>query len=304
MIYTVTLNPSLDYTAKALSEKIGATNRTQDEYIVPGGKGLNVSIILSRLGLKSTAFGFTAGFSGEELKRLLAKHDIICDFTDIYEGFTRINVKLVTDTVTEYNGSGVKINDSDFSKLCEKIKNISPKDTLILSGSIPKGVRRDAYSVLAKCAPRETRVIIDAASDALTSALSVNPFLIKPNADELAEIFGCEITDTDTVFKYAAELRKKGAKNVLVSLGKDGAVLLSENGNKYRAEVPFGTAVNTVGAGDSMLAAFCAAYISGKDYGECLRLAVAAGSATAYSVWLAEKSDILNLCKAIAVTQL
>ncbi len=289
MIYTVTLNPSLDYTADAENFLEGKTNRIKNEYFVVGGKGLNVSIILKRLGLDSTALGFTAGFTGEELKKQLEFLGCCHDFIDVSEGFTRINVKLVKDEVTEFNGAGPKISQADVESLLRKISALNTEDTLVLSGSIPAGLTEDIYNKIITAAPHGTTIVLDTCGKALTSSLSLKPFLIKPNIDELCDLFKKEISSHEDVVYYAQKLQEMGAANVLVSLGDKGAILLTERGEIYSCEAPKGAMINTVGAGDSMVAGFIWEYANSGNYREALKFAVCCGSATAYSKWLAEK---------------
>ena len=288
MIYTLTLNPSLDYFAKTDSFSIGKTNRTRDEYILPGGKGLNVSVLLSRLGESTTALGFTGGFTGAELVRLLEKENINCDF-GVADGNTRINVKLKGSDITEFNGSGVSLKNEDISALKNKISRLNEGDWLCLSGSIPKGCSADIYSLLASSVKSGVKVVIDASGEPLRAALSAKPFLIKPNIDELGELFGVEISTQKEIEHYAKALREMGAKNVLVSLGGDGAFLLDMNGNTHFVPAPKGKVLNTVAAGDSMIAGFIHRYTKTADFADSLKFSVAAGSATAFSLWIAEK---------------
>lgn len=295
MIYTITLNPSLDYTAEANSFDVGRTNRTQGEYYVVGGKGLNVSILLSRLGIESTALGFAAGFTGKELEKQLEILGCNHDFIEVEEGFTRINVKLVNDVVTEFNGAGPKIADADIDLLLEKISTLTSEDTLVLSGSIPSGVDENIYSRIIAAAPEGATIILDTCGKALTSALSLRPFLIKPNDEELSDLFGKKLESHEDVVFYAKKLQEMGAQNVLVSLGEKGAVLLSERGEVFTCDPPKGKMVNTVGAGDSMVAGFIREYSLSGDYAAALKFSVCCGSATAYSKWLAEKELIQEL---------
>ena len=295
MIYTVTLNPSLDYTANAKSFNIGKTNRVSDEYFVVGGKGLNVSILLRRLGVNSTALGFTAGFTGKELEKMLESLNCRHDFIEVSEGFTRINVKLVENEVTEFNAAGPKISDADIHLFLKKISELKPEDTLVLSGSIPAGVSENIYSRIIETAPQGTTVILDTCGKALTSALSLRPFLIKPNDEEICDLFGKSIESHEDVVFYAKKLQKMGARNVLVSLGEKGAVLLTERCEVFTCEPPKGEMVNTVGAGDSMVAGFIREYSLSGDYAASLKFAVCCGSATAYSKWLAGKEMIEKL---------
>ncbi len=296
MIYTVTLNPSLDYVAFTDTFNYGKTNRTKNEYIVPGGKGLNVSILLSRLGEDTTATGFVGGFTGDELVRLLKNEGIKCDFSKV-EGNTRINVKLSGDDITEFNASGVSLDDNTINTLKEKLKTLKSGDWLCLSGSVPKGAENTIYRDLALCVPEGVKVVIDAVGEPLKSALTAKPFLIKPNMDELCDLFGVEIKTQADIILYAKKLQQMGAVNVLVSLGKDGALLLCESGDVYTQEAPSGKTVNTVAAGDSMIAGFIHRYIKTDNYADSLKYAVASGSATAFSKWIAEKELVEKLYK-------
>ncbi len=295
MIYTITLNPSLDYTAEANNFNLGKTNRTKNEYYVVGGKGLNVSIMLSRLGMESTALGFAAGFTGKELEKQLELLGCRHDFIEVANGFTRINVKLVNNGVTEFNGAGPDISHSHIELLLEKISALTPEDTLVLSGSIPAGMDENIYSRIMSTAPRGTTIILDTCGKALTSALSLHPFLIKPNDEELSDLFGKAVTSYEDVVFYAKKLRQMGAQNVLVSLGEKGAVLLTERGETFTCDTPKGKMANTVGAGDSMVAGFIREYSLSGDYAAALKFSVCCGSATAYSKWLAEKDLIQKL---------
>lgn len=295
MIYTVTLNPSLDYTADADTFSIGKTNRVQNEYFVVGGKGLNVSIILKRLGTDSTALGFSAGFTGEELEEQLGFLGCRHDFIRVPNGFTRINVKLVKDEVTEFNGAGPEITEEHIEELKRRISKLSEGDTLVLSGSIPKEIHENIYSEIIAAAPKGTTVILDTSGKALTSSLSHHPFLIKPNIDELSDLFKKPLSSREDVAIYARKLQEMGAVNVLVSLGPDGAMLLTERGETFWCEPPKGEMINTVGAGDSMVAGFIHEYANSGNYHEALKFSVCCGSATAYSKWLAEKELIEEL---------
>lgn len=295
MVYTVTLNPSLDYTAEIGTKNFGKTNRTKNEYVVPGGKGLNTSIVLSRLKDSSVAFGFTAGFTGKELERLMKNYGTKCRFTNVKNGFTRINVKFVSDEVTEFNGSGIRATNDDILKLSKKIARLKSGDWLVLSGSAPRGANPDIYKTLMSAAKDGVKVILDTVDEPLRLALSQKPFLIKPNLDELCDFFETPIETDEQIVSYAKKLSKMGAKNVLVSLGEKGAILLTENGDTIKCDVPKGEMLNTVGAGDSMVAGFIHKFKINGDYNDALKFAVAAGSATAYSKWLAEKDLIEKL---------
>lgn len=299
MIYTVTLNPSLDYTASASTMLPGKTNRTDNEYIVAGGKGLNVSIMLSRLGLPNTALGLAAGFTGKELLRILNELGCNCDFIEVKKGFTRINVKLVSKEVTEFNGSGITVDNEVISALCERISKLEKPDTLVLSGSIPNGADSDIYKRLILSAPSGVNIVLDTCGKPLLSALECKPFLIKPNIDELSDLFHEPIKSIDDINFYTKKLQSMGAENVLVSMGEKGAVLLTKQGRKYYCGIPKGECKNTVGAGDSMIAGYLYGLDRFSDNEKALKYAVATGSATAYSTWLAQKDDVEALYKAI-----
>ncbi len=294
MIYTLTLNPSLDYYAYPDSFNIGKTNRTRDEYILPGGKGLNVSVLLSRLGEETTALGIKGGFTGDELLRLLKEENINCDFWEA-KGNTRINVKLSDSEITEFNGSGVSLRGEDISTLKGKIERLNEGDWLCLSGSIPKGADNDIYLELALLAKQGVKVVVDAVGEPLKQSLKAKPFLIKPNLDELEDLFGVKISSVEEIVHYAKLLQEMGAENVLVSLGKEGALLLDMNGNTHFEAAPNGRVINTVAAGDSMIAGFIHRYKKTADFADSLKYSVAAGSATAFSKWLAEKELVEEL---------
>ncbi len=298
MIYTVTLNPSLDYVAFSDTFNIGKTNRTTNEYIVPGGKGLNVSILLSRLGRDTTALGFTGGFTGIELERLLLNENIECDFSKA-DGDTRINVKLNSNEITEFNASGISLDADKINHLKDKIKTLNEGDWLCLSGNIPKGAENDIYLQLALCAKAGVRIIVDAVGEPLKQSLKAKPFLIKPNIDELCDLFGVEIKAQEQIEIYAKKLWEMGAQNVLVSMGGDGALLVDENGNTHFQKAPKGKVINTVAAGDSMIAGFIYRYLETGDFADSLKFSVCCGSATAFSKWLAESDLIYNLYKSL-----
>ncbi len=298
MIYTVTLNPSLDYIAKTDNINIGKTNRTSDEYIVPGGKGLNVSILLSRLGVDTTALGFSAGFTGAELERLLKETGIKTDFSEA-QGTTRINVKISHSEITEFNGSGVSLGKSDIENIKSKIAELKNGDWLVLSGSIPKGADAEIYKELASAAPEGVRVVVDAVGEPLRLALETKPFLIKPNRDELEDFFSVSIKTEADVILFGKKLQALGARNVLISLGEKGAVLLSEDFGIHSQLPPKGETKNTVAAGDSMIAGFIKRYEETKNFEDSLKFSVAAGSATAYSDWIAQRELIEELYNSV-----
>lgn len=290
MIYTVTLNPGLDYNLYANTMDYGKTNRCHDEYFVPGGKGMNVSVMLSNFGIPSVAFGFASGFTGRELVRLMAERDVPCDFVDVEEGFTRINVKVITEKVTEYNGAGISLKEEHIRALEEKIAALNEDDMLIMSGSIPKGADSGIYARL--MAATRARTVLDTSGESLVKGLAHKLFLIKPNDEEIAAFADGPITCMDDMIATAHKLQNMGAENVLVSLGADGAFLLASDGKVYAAEpprVPDGLKLNTVAAGDSMLGGFLYAWTqTPTEFEEILKFSVATGTAAAYSHWIPE----------------
>ena len=294
MIYTLTLNPAVDYYITVDGFKPGVVNRTKGEKINFGGKGINVSIVLKELGFHSTCLGFVGGFTGEALENHLKSIGIDCDFVKI-DGNTRINVKLGD---TDINSSGPDISDDELQRLYEKLDNFKNGDFLVLSGSVPKSMPQNTYEVILKrLNDKGINFIIDAEKDLLLNTLKYNPFLIKPNHHELGDIFCVEIGDFDSALFYAKKLQEKGAKNVMVSMGETGAVLIDQNGESHTRNAPQGDVVSAVGSGDSAVAAFLAEYLSSGNYEDCLKLAVAAGSATAFSNGLANKNIIEKILK-------
>ncbi len=294
MIYTVTFNPSLDYVIFVDDFENGKINKTSTESIFAGGKGINVSWVLSELGVESTALGFVAGFTGKELESRVQAKGIQTDFIHIKEGSTRINVKLNSHEETEINGQGPIVSEDELGQLIDKISCLKVDDILIISGSVCRGVSQNIYADIVKvCKEKEVRVVVDASSTLLWNALEYQPFLIKPNQHELGDIFNREITTQEEIIFYGKELQNRGAKNVLISAGGDGAVLIAEDGEIYEMKAPKGTVINSVGAGDSMVAGFIAGYMKTGDYEKSLQLGVYAGSATAFSEGLATKEDIL-----------
>ncbi|MCM1268742.1 MAG: 1-phosphofructokinase [Bacteroidales bacterium] len=294
-IYTVTLNPSLDYTVAVENFKLGYTNRTASEQLTAGGKGINVSTVLKNLGLESTALGFAAGFTGEEVKRQLAERGIEDGLITLEKGLTRINFKLSSVEGTEVNGQGPEIPQAAFSRLCGRMQELAAGDVLFLSGSIPPSLPEDSYDRLMEQTPQGVYVVVDAAGEQLKKALSRRPFLVKPNHHELGELFGVMFPDRASAIPYAQKLRGMGAANVLVSLAGEGAVLAAEDGRVYEAPAPAGTLVNGVGAGDSMTAGFMAEWLESRDYDRAFAMGLAAGSATAFSEGLADAEKIHTL---------
>ncbi len=296
MIYTVTLNPSIDYVVKMKSFKKGITNRTLGESYHIGGKGINVSMILSELGIRSTALGFAAGFTGDAIINGFENTRVKADFIRLEHGLSRINIKILTDAESEINCQGPDISEEAFAKLLEKTDGLQDGDTLVLAGSIPDTLGSDAYvRILERLRDKNISVIVDATKRLLTNCLKFKPFLIKPNRQELSELFLKDIRSEQDVIECAHELKKMGAENVIVSLGSEGAVLLDSNGCVHRIGIVKGKTRNTVGAGDSMVAGFIAGYEQSHDYDDALTLGAACGIATAFSDGLASKDEIIDI---------
>lgn len=293
MIYTVTFNPALDYTMKVNNLQTGEINRADSEQMNYGGKGINVSAILSRLKTENKALGFIAGFSGDKLAEMLNADGINNDFVKLNNGFTRINVKIKSDNETDINANGPDIQKEDLEKLFEKLDALKQGDYLVLAGSIPKSLPDNIYeNILERLKNRNIKFVIDATGDLLLNVLPYKPFLIKPNHHELGELFDVKIKEYDGIVKYSKLLQEKGAENVLVSCGKKGAVLLDSQGITYRIGNVPGKIVSSVGCGDSMVAGFVAGYIEKGDYAYALKLGAACGNATAFSQSLATKEEI------------
>ena len=301
MIYTITFNPAIDYVVRMSGELLpGMTNRTDSEDCYFGGKGINVSTILKNLGLENTALGFAAGFTGRAIVESVNKKGIKADFIMLEEGISRINVKIKGQTETEINAQGPKIPESARQELFSKLEKLKDGDILILAGSIPSSLPSDVYEkILEKLSDKKIDTVVDATKDLLKNVLKYRPFLIKPNNHELGEMFGTVLTTDEELFLHAKKLQEMGARNVLISMAGDGAMLITETGEKYRIGVPKGQVKNSVGAGDSMVAGFIAGYLKNKDYEEALKMGTAAGSATAFSDDLATGEDILALYERI-----
>ena len=296
MIYTVTFNPAIDYVVHADDMQVGAVNRSRQEEVYFGGKGINVSVVLHELGLASKALGFVAGFTGEAIEQGLRADGIETDFIHLEKGFSRINVKIKSSEETELNGQGPEIPEDKLRQLFDQLEQVQDGDTIILAGSIPASLPADVYEqILRHLSGKQVRAVVDATRDLLVNVLKYKPFLIKPNNFELGEIFGVPLKDdVDEIVRYAGKLQEMGAKNVLVSMAGDGAVLLDENGGGHACGVCKGTVKNSVGAGDSMVAGFVAGCETG-DYDYALKLGTATGGATAFSEGLAKKELIAEL---------
>ena len=296
MIYTVTFNPSLDYVIQVDKLVPGEINRTTHEAVYPGGKGNNVSVILSNLGHSSKALGFTAGFTGEALENMLKEFGCDTAFIRLPEGSTRINVKINAGEETEINGQGPVITEEAQQALFEQLDALKKEDILVLAGSIPNTLPSDIYErILEHLQGRGIHFVVDATKELLLKVLKYHPFLIKPNNHELGEMFGVTLKTRDEIVTYAKKLQEMGAENVLVSMAGDGAILLTEDGIIYKAKPPKGKVLNSVGAGDSMVAGFLTGYLNTGEYEKAFRLGVVTGSATAFQYWLATKEDIVAL---------
>lgn len=301
MIYTVTFNPAVDYVVHTGEMKLGSVNRLKKEEIYFGGKGINVSLVLNELGMKSRALGFVAGFTGDAIEKGIAQKGVETDFVHLDNGFSRINVKIKSGEETELNGQGPVIDENALNELFKKLDKLEEGDTIVLAGSIPGSMPSDIYEKILKyLSKKKIRAVVDATKDLLMNVLKYKPFLVKPNHHELGEIFGVTLKNNGEIAKYAAKLKEMGAQNVLVSMASDGALLLDENGKIHVCGVCQGTVKNSVGAGDSMVAGFIAGVGKG-DYEYALRLGTAAGGATAFSDGLAQRDDIYRLLEQLSL---
>ncbi|MBQ6488727.1 MAG: 1-phosphofructokinase [Solobacterium sp.] len=292
MIYTVTLNPALDYVIQTPHFKTGQFNRNTSEHIYFGGKGINVSCVLKELGVESTAVGFIAGFTGKALRDGLAAMQIRTDLVEVSEGMTRINVKVRSDDETEINGMGPVITDDDLRVLIGRLKKAGPGDMLVISGSIPSCLSSRTYEQILEEINPDVRLVVDAEKGLLLNILRFHPFLIKPNSIELGQMFDTVLNSKEEIIQHARKLQELGARNVLVSMAADGALLLDENGVVHEQRAARGTVVNSVGAGDSMVAGFLAGYLETGSYDHALKLGTACGGATAFHSGLATKQQI------------
>ncbi len=296
MVYTVTFNPSLDYIVTVDDFKLGLTNRTTSELMLPGGKGVNVSIVLSNLGIENTAIYYSAGFVGDEITRCIRESGINAQEIRIDKGCSRINLKLKSIDGTEINGMGPDISEEDVSELYTRLDKLSEGDTLVLAGSIPSTMPETIYSdIMESLQGRGVRIVVDATKDLLMNVLKYKPFLIKPNNHELGEIFGVELKTRESVVPYAKKLLEEGAENVIISMAGEGAVFVSSDGEVYMREAPKGKLVNGVGAGDSMVAGFIAGYLTEGDLLYAFKMGLSSGSASAFSENLATREEIMKV---------
>jgi len=300
MIYTVTFNPSLDYIVKVDSFQLGIVNRTTSEKVLPGGKGINVSIVLKNLGIDSVALGFIAGFTGTQIEQGIKSFGCKTDFIQIGNGMSRINVKLKSKEESEINGQGPLICEVDLQKIFMKIDALVDNDILVLAGSIPNTLPENIYEkILNRIDGKNIKIVVDATHDLLLNVLKYHPFLIKPNNHELGELFGVELHNEDEIIACGKKLQEKGAQNVLISMAGDGAILIDKDGKIYKSPAPKGVVRNSVGAGDSMVAGFLAGYLQNNDFSQAFKMGVASGSASAFSEDLATKDQIGALLKLI-----
>lgn len=300
MIYTVTFNPALDYVIRMESLKLGTVNRSSAEAVYYGGKGINVSTVLKNIGVDSVALGFVAGFTGKEIEEGVKNMGVATDFIKLPEGMSRINVKIKAEQETEINGQGPAISMEKVEKLFEKLDRLEKGDCLVLAGTIPASLPSDIYEqIMDRLKDKEIRIVVDATKNLLLNVLKYHPFLIKPNNHELGEMFGVVLKTDEEIVEYAKKLQERGARNVLISMAGDGAILLTETKEVYKMGVPKGTVVNSVGAGDSMVAGFVASYFKEHDYLKALKFGTATGSATAFSEGLATMDKVEELLKTL-----
>ena len=300
MIYTITFNPALDYIVKMDEFNLGHVNRSNNEFVYAGGKGINVSIVLNNLEVKSKALGFIAGFTGDEIERRVREFGCDTDFIKLKEGMYRINVKIKADVESEINGGGPDISSEALEKLYAKLDTLTTGDILVLAGSIPKTMPTDIYErIMERLQEKNVRFIVDTTGESLLKVLKYNPFLIKPNHHELGELFGVKLNSKEEVIEYARKLKDMGAQNVIISMAGDGAVLIDSNGGVTTSNVPKGVVKNSVGAGDSMVAGFIAGYLNSEKIEDGFKLGVATGSASAFSEGLATKDYVYELLEQV-----
>ena len=300
MIYTITFNPALDYIVKMDEFNLGHVNRSNNEFVYAGGKGINVSIVLNNLEVKSKALGFIAGFNGEEIERRVRDFGCDTEFIKLKEGMSRINVKIKADVESEINGGGPDISSEALEELYKKLDTLTAGDILVLAGSIPKTMPTDVYErIMERLQEKDVKFIVDTTGESLLKVLKYNPFLIKPNHHELGELFGVKLNNKEEVIEYAKKLKDMGAQNVIISMAGDGAVLIDSNGGVTTSNVPKGVVKNSVGAGDSMVAGFIAGYLNSGKIEDGFKLGVATGSASAFSEGLATKDYVYELLEQV-----
>lgn len=300
MIYTVTFNPSLDYIVQVDDFQVGRVNRTSYEKILPGGKGINVSIVLKNLGYSSVALGFISGFIGREIDAQVKQYGCITDFISIAHGMSRINVKLKSHEETEVNGQGPNIEEDHLQQLYERLDTLQEGDILVLAGSIPNTLPENIYEmIMERLENKRIQVVVDATKNLLLNVLTYKPFLIKPNNHELGEMFGLTLNSNEEIILYGKKLQEMGARNVLISMAGDGAIFLEEDGEVHVSKAPKGKVVNSVGAGDSMVAGFITGYLETRNMQEAFLTGIATGSASAFSPYLAKRPEVLKLLETL-----
>ncbi len=300
MVYTLTLNPALDYVMKTGALSFDNINRSKGETLSYGGKGINVSVILSRLGIENKALGFLAGFTGKQLEKMLISDGIGCGFVYLENGNTRINVKIRAEKELDINADGPQIKEADIERLLEKLNCVKAGDFVVIAGALPENAPQNAYEiVLSRLEKRGVNFVVDATGGLLKSVLKYKPFLIKPNHLELSALFKADAETDEEIEKYARQLQADGAKNVLVSRAEKGALLIDENGGVSKIGAVTGELINSVGSGDSMVAGFIAGYIKTGSFEYALKLGNACGAATAFSPLLADKNKINELLNAV-----
>lgn len=298
MIYSVTFNPSLDYIMNVDKFSAGKVNRSKKEEIYAGGKGINVSIVLKNLGIDSVALGFVAGFTGDNILNIINDYGCNTDFIHLKEGLSRINVKLKGPIESEINGNGPDIDKDSLEELFMKLEKLQDNDILVLAGSIPSSLPEDIYEkIMQRLQDKNIKIVVDATKDLLVNVLKYKPFFVKPNNHELGEIFNRELKTDEEIIECAKKLQDMGAENVLISMAGDGAILVGSDGKVYKSNVPKGKLINSVGAGDSMVAGFIAGYLKESDLNKAFKMGVATGSASAFSEELATKDEVENLLK-------
>ena len=298
MIYTITFNPALDYIVRVNDLKLGEVNRTDFEEVYAGGKGINVSIVLNNLGIDNMALGYIAGFTGDEIERRVRDFGCKTDFIKLESGMSRINIKLKSEEESEINGQGPEINNNNLTKLYEKLDSIKEGDILVLAGSIPNTLPKKIYEeIMERLSGKGIKFVVDATGDLLLRVIKYKPFLIKPNHHELGELFNTKLNNEEEIIEHAKKLKDMGARNVLISMAGDGAIFINEDGEVKKSNVPKGKLINSVGAGDSMVAGFIAGYLNSNSLDEAFKMGVATGSASAFSEGLAIKEKVYELLK-------
>lgn len=302
MIYTVTFNPSLDYYVDIENLNIGTTNRSTNEHIKAGGKGINVSIMLNNLGIKSIPLGFIAGFTGAEIKSKVEGLGLKSDFIELKNGYSRINIKIKGNNETEINASGPIIDPSSIMQLTQKLSSLENGDILVLSGNIPPSIPASTYAdIIKNISSKDILTVVDATGDLLINTLGHKPFLIKPNLQEISDLFNVKLETYKDVIPYAKKLRDMGASNVLISMGSDGGVLATQDDEILICKAPLGKSINSVGAGDATVAGFIAGWHQNKDIAHAFKMGISSGSASAFSLDFPPKSEVYSIYEKLEI---